>query len=400
MTITLNEKLKAAGTEPANLGVSLPRGTESVEGISLRSLSPSGEFSHAVKAFPGYVTVLQEGEKEPLRNALLGKEGKLELRLGTQELHRSEILLVQSHDALLKEASVQDALRSAGAPDKDIRPLLEKLGLNDVAGKSPRDLGTAALKRLAIGCSMYAKARILLYDRPFAGSDPAWIERIAQLLLSVGEANARAMIVTGEASLPQAWKNNGRVILQDPKQNAGVLTMPGKPANGVAVSVRDLMQSGQVLSQASIITRPQAIYSQLATRSHEQMQTEAIQNPKSGLVDQNQLGGGAGASQLQVEGMQQAREPGEEQQSELGKRPKRLTSVNNIHRLQQVKAYRIVGEYMRKIRSRISARPAELDIPTAARLLEFTKRSELRMGTAIFILAVLAMCLIAYLNRL
>lgn len=389
MTITLSEKLKAASTElpPAGTGLALPRNADAgVEGISLRALSPSGEFSHAVKAFPGMVTVLQERGRESVRDALLGREGKLDLRVGTQELHRSEIYLVQSHEHLLREATVRDAIRAAGAPEDEAQPLLEKLGLQDFAGMAPRDLPSSALKRLAIGCSMYARARILLYDRPFSGSDPAWIERIAQLMLRIGEANARAMIVTGEASLPNVWRGNSRVLVQDPKGSSGQTLVSGK-VNGSAVTVPQA---------ARLVTRPQSIYTLVPHRPPEMMQSEAIANPKVAL------GGGAGASQLAVEGMQTARREGlEESQMNEYRRSKsgRLTRVNNFHRMQRAKVYRIVDEMMRKVRSRISARPAELDMPTSARLLEFTKRRELHIGTAIFILAVLAMCLIAYLNR-
>ncbi len=54
------------------------------------------------------------------------------------------------------------------------------------------------------------------YDASMLLRDPAWVERIAQLLLQVGESNARIMVVTGETQLPQVWRSNGRVLVQDP----------------------------------------------------------------------------------------------------------------------------------------------------------------------------------------
>ncbi len=402
MTITLNEKLKAAASEIPSNGAALPRNEVQDESISFRHLAQSGEFVQSIRSQPGYVTVVQESGRETFRDALLGRSaaGKMDIRAGAQEVHSSEVYLVESHEHLLKAATVRAALVAAGAPEADVMPLLTKLGLETAAAMTPRDLGMSALKRLGIACSIYARARILLYDRPFLGADPGWVERIAQLLLQVGENNARALIITGETQIPQAWKDNERVLVQDPKQS---VTMPARPLNGSSSSRGVDMTAAREILARSLVTRPQSIYHQSGAKNAEAMKSEAIQNPNLHEKLKQRLGGMAGDAQVQREAAAGAVKAGDEALHNEFQRERKntgtLTRVTGIHRLKHTRAFRKIDEMVRKVRGRISARPAELDMPPAARLLEFNKRRELQWGAAIFALAVLAMCLLGYLAR-
>ncbi len=390
MTLTLTEKLKAAGTDRAH-AVSLPRPSEaSTDAIHFRHLAATGEFVQSVSCYPGCVTVVQENQAGTFRQALLGRSqaGTIDIRSGTEELHQSELGLVQNHDRLSKEPTVTAALKAAGAPAHEIPALLKRLGLEAAAEMSPRDLGLSALNRLSIGCSMYARARILLCDRPFLGSDPAWVERIAQLLLQLGESNARAVIVLGESQIPRAWRSNSRVLIQDPRQAAtGAVAMPER--SGAIEAARRVLAG-------VIVTRPQSIYGAAAPRTAEMLRSEAIQNPNAEIREiMGRAGGTGGLNQVEREAEIAARKREQESMQPERSKPGELTQVTGLQRVRLHPGYRKVEESVRKLRGRISARPAELDVPPAVRISELNRRVEFRYGVAIFVLAVLAMILLA-----
>jgi len=396
MTLSLREKLKAAGSEQA-LTLNLPRPPEAMgEAIHFRHLSGTGEFVHSVTCFPGCITVVQESQLGSFRQALLGRSqaGKIDIRSGNNELHISELFVAQNHEHLTKEPTVVAALRAAGAPAAEIQPLLRQLGLEAAAEMPPRDLGLSALNRLSVGSSMYARARILLFDRPFLGSDPAWVERIAQLLLQLGEANARAIVIVGENQLPKIWRSNARVLVQDPRQAAGSIAMPGRPMNGHG--------DGAQVAGAIIVTRPQSIYGAPTPRTIEALRSEAIENPNSEFRDNLQhLSGTGGLNQLERDAETGARRQASAESTTYESRPKPgpLTQVTGLQRVKQHPGYRKVEESVRKLRGRISARPAELDVPPAARISELNRKRDAKFGTAIFVLAVLAMVLMSYYVR-
>ncbi|MFN8391006.1 MAG: hypothetical protein U0136_12015 [Bdellovibrionota bacterium] len=404
MTIILSEKLKASGADAQAASLTLPRnGDGGLQGeIALRHLSPSGEFMHSVRLAPGMITVIQETGHEPVRNALIGNDNnaRIDLRAGNKELHRSEIFHVGDTSRLVKESTVMSALLASGVPAPEAPELLQKLGLQSASELRPRDLNPVQLKRLAIGCSAYARARLLLIDRPFAGSDPASVERIAQLLLQVGETNARALIITGESQIPSALRNHPRVLIQDPAANNQNLSIPARDDLS-AQAARNLLHASVQAPRVGepIVTRPQSIYFSPRQGYAETVHSEAIANPNSEL---RRLGGGAGVSQLSTEARQSARKDGIEDSplNEYKRQKTRpLTKVGMLTRTKQGSTYKTAYDLFRKLRARISARPMELDIPPAARLLEQGKKRDLRVGTMIFVVSVLAICALVWMSR-
>jgi len=396
MAITLSEKVKSSGAELPSPPLALPRQPDTQESIvSFRQLG--GEFGQTVQSQAGMITVVQENGKEGFRDAVLS--GRMDIRSGNQELHLSEIYFVQNNESLLRASTVTEALRSAGAPGVEIGPLLGEIGLRAASQMAPKDLGVSALKRLSIACSLYARARIILYDRPFLGSDPVWVEKIAQLLLNRGEANARAIIVTGETKLPEVWTNNRQVSIQDPRQPQLSSGLIARIPNGQLPTKPGIL--GGVSPNGELITRPQPIYQQNAVRPNEALKSEAIENPNTEFHSNLQrLGGGAGLSQAQREAEEAARKEGivsaeEEHRREEGE----LTRVTAQDRFRAHPNYRKVADAVRKVRGRISARPVEIAIPPAKRLVALKQEREFRLVMLILVFAVLAMCLVSYLSK-
>jgi hypothetical protein len=176
-------------------------------------------------------------------------------------------------ESLLPFATVRDSLRAFGVPQTEIPTLLRQLNIHNGMELSPRQLTPAALRYLSIAASLYGRARAVLFDRPFSGSDPAWVERITQLMLQVGEANARIMIATHLNGEPLPQPGNPRIFALNAE--SGVQTPQLPPDRRERLNLR---------SAAAEIT-PAAL-------RHAQ---------------QVRMGGTAGLSQLSFDAMQQVR---------------------------------------------------------------------------------------------
>ncbi len=408
MTPTLTEKLKegAAGDTPV-----IPRLHEgSSEAVTIRHLSPGGEFLGVISCLPGYLTVIQEGGTgqqgdSSFRNALLQRRPEIDIRSGQDTLHPSEVLVVQVTDRVLNARNVVEALLDGGAPQQDIPRILQQIGLESAQNLQPKELGISALKRLSIAVSVYAKARLLLFDRPFMGSDPAWVERIAQLLLTVGETQARVMIVTGEAKIPALWRNNPRVLLHNsvalPEREAGRANIQTAASESIAAS--NLAQASLNLQPrpGEVVTRPQLIHGSSRAGQFETLQVEAIPNPKAEAKAVEALQRTAGLGQLTLEGVQQSRRETLEEnpQNEYRRQRKNtgtLTQVNTTDRLKQTRVAELVGLTIKKLTARVTARPLGTDLPRAARLLNEKRRSDARLYAILLIGVMLVACSIIW----
>lgn len=405
MALTLSEKLKTGAVEgPAPI---MPRVPESAhDSILIRHLAPNGEFLGAVQCPPGGLAVVQESAaletpSSAFRAAMLNRSPEMSIRAGQETLHPSEIYVVQVSDRLLNAPTVEAAMREAGVPERDLPDLLRRVGLDGAVTVQPKDLGISALKRLAIAVSMYAKARVLLFDRPFAGSDPAWVERIAQLLLQVGEVQARAVIITGEARLPAAWRAHPRVAVYD---GTSAATAPLGAGNGDAA--QRLMQASLQLQPrpGEMVTRPQLIHPGTRGATPEAMATEAIPNPNATLKTPQLLGGDAGTGGLAFETSQQVRREtiDENPYNEYRRQRKgtgTLTQVKPADRWKQTWIADTYGAVLKKVSARWTGRPATIDLPRSAKLQHVRRQSDLRLYTIVFMLMMLMACGVYWLTK-
>lgn len=92
--------------------------------------------------------------------------------------------------------------------------MLERIGLNHVAGQYPASLSGGMQQRLAIGQAMTAKPRILLLDEPFGALDPGTRLQMHDFLLELrDETNMTVFMVTHD--LQEGFKLGDRVLVFD-----------------------------------------------------------------------------------------------------------------------------------------------------------------------------------------
>ena len=98
-------------------------------------------------------------------------------------------------------ANLGFALEAVGVPadqhEQRWRPLLEQVGLADVADMRPDALSGGMAQRVGVVRALALRPRLLLLDEPFAAVDPMRRDRLQALLSTVlRESNTTALLVT------------------------------------------------------------------------------------------------------------------------------------------------------------------------------------------------------------
>lgn len=199
--------LQAAAEEAK--AVSLPLHKQTQDCLSLHLLNPDSEMESLVCPV-GEITIVPELDLEAI------KAGRFQLSSAEAELTAEDLYVVIPGEEFKQAETVLDALMTSGASESEALYLMRVLGLDVLGQTAPRNLDPQAMARVAIGCSACVRARLLLFDHPFASGDPAWVERIARVIMELGEDQARAVIITGEVSVPLAYAKNKKVNIQRP----------------------------------------------------------------------------------------------------------------------------------------------------------------------------------------
>ena len=275
-----------------------------IEIVTLKQLTKGSGFGRAIQCVPGEVTVIHDATSnraESFREAVLGKGSSslVSVRVGVEELRRSEMYVVGANDFVWEAKTVFDALSRSGIPSASIAQLLEQVGLGHCSLLSPKSLEPNDLKKLSLVQSLYAKARLLVYDRPFSGIDAVSMNLIASLMLQMAVERRRVLLVLGEKELPSSWQNQSNVKIVVPErqkgnEELGMLDTTSENAK-LAQLVKNLsgntsQQNG--LASATIgrsavpqkpddflITRPQMIFEASRGKPVEFLRSETINNP-------------------------------------------------------------------------------------------------------------------------
>ncbi len=83
-------------------------------------------------------------------------------------------------------------------------PLLEALGIADLAALHPRDVSAGQRLLVATAAIAAAEAPVLLLDEPTRGLDPSSKDRLARFLRSHASGGGAAMVATHDVELAAA----------------------------------------------------------------------------------------------------------------------------------------------------------------------------------------------------
>lgn len=96
--------------------------------------------------------------------------------------------LIESPGLYKNCTAYENMLRFAilyGADKKEIKPILDKVGLGNTGLKKAGDFSLGMRQRLGIAIALLSKPEILILDEPINGLDPAGIKEIRDIILSL-----------------------------------------------------------------------------------------------------------------------------------------------------------------------------------------------------------------------
>lgn len=294
------EKFKQAAQSflPPNKRLEMP-----VEVITLKQLTKGSGFGRSILCSSGQITLIDDAESpraESFRQAVLGRAGNglISIRVGPDELRRSEMYVVGSNDFTWEAKTVFDCLSKAGIPSSAISELLAKVGLAQRSSVAPKNLEPLELRKVGILQSLYSKSRLTVYDKPFLGMDEKSRETLASLIYERALKPDKVILVLGESILPSVWQEKSEVrMVQPEKQKApdelGVLDTTNENTK-LAQLVKKLSANSAPSLNANInigrsalvekgeeffVTRPQMIFDSARGKNSSTLRSEVINNP-------------------------------------------------------------------------------------------------------------------------
>lgn len=122
---------------------------------------------------------------------------------GTAPVPGVDVALVpQSPDSILFRERVDDEIAVAPRTDEHrVAALMENLGIEDLAGRHPRDLSAGQRALVAIAAMSATGARVLLMDEPTRGLDVAGKARLVAFARSFVSENGAICIATHDVEL-------------------------------------------------------------------------------------------------------------------------------------------------------------------------------------------------------
>ena len=142
---------------------------------------------------------------------------------------RRDVAMVFQGSALFDSMTVADNVafgvveRTPGMPEEQLTKIVaEKLGLVDLPGTEslmPAELSGGMKKRVALARALALEPKIILYDEPTTGLDPANVHRISALIATTRQAlGVTSLIVTHDIQAVEAitdrlaMLDQGRII--------------------------------------------------------------------------------------------------------------------------------------------------------------------------------------------
>lgn len=96
--------------------------------------------------------------------------------------------------------------------DKKVRVMLKLVGLEQTIDMMPSELSGGMRRRVAVARSLIYEPRIMLYDEPTTGLDPATCENLCDLINTVKERHGVSAIMVTH-NLDDAWRVANRFLL-------------------------------------------------------------------------------------------------------------------------------------------------------------------------------------------
>jgi hypothetical protein len=403
---SFSEMFKAAGFQTVSADEHGVQQGDSSSTLLLRQFAQDGRFVRTVKCVSGQVTLIgadTPGTLEPFRAALLGSGAGVgvTMRIGSRDLHPTEVHVVGNARSLWSKNSVADVLHTAGVSESISEQLLAQIGLTGAANASPDMLTPGEARRLVLVCSLFSRSQVLYYERPFVEVEDRWVPVVAQMMLEGAQLGGRIIVVTGVERLPAVWKANPDVYVEN--LDSQPEKTKGEP------EIREMLAGSSTSREATyLVTRPQLIH-QKRRVMEVSLQAEAIPNPNlNQLLNKPQAQGTAEAKEEQpdAEAKEESRtyaDTGAGDGETLRRTPTgsmrrspsgKLTRVSGVTRIKYSPTAAALRKLYQKCLQLVAKDPSDIAVPKQAQLLEHRRNRKLKLMLLLALMMIVLMLLV------
>ncbi len=220
------------------VGFVYPDGTRALEGVEL-TIEPGVPVAIVGQNGSGKSTLVRHlnGLFRPTEGRVL-HDGRDIAAIRVATLAASVGIVFQNPDRQIFASRVRDEVafgprmlgRSSGEVANAVDGALGAVGLGDVAGENPYDLGFSRRKLLAIASVLAMATPVLVLDEPTTGQDARGIERVRRVVAEVASSGRAVIAISHDMRF--VAESFGRVIVM----GAGRVTLDGTPGEVFAES--------------------------------------------------------------------------------------------------------------------------------------------------------------------
>lgn len=183
-------------------------------------LGPNGAGkSTVIKSIAGLLRYKGEIKIQGLDSRL--SEAKKQFAYVPELPNMYEALTVREHIEFIKRAyGVQIS-------DEEVENLLVKFELDDKADKLGNELSKGMMQKVSILCALVIKPKMILFDEPMVGLDPAAIKELKEMILELRDAGCTVLISTHMLEMvKELWDvtfimNKGHIIGTYTREDVG-----------------------------------------------------------------------------------------------------------------------------------------------------------------------------------
>lgn len=204
------------------------------EGEVVSILGPSGSGKSTLLRCATFLETMDSGELSYCGKSIVTTINDKAVYPGKKEMHKARQnfgLVFQNfnlfpHYTVMKnisDAPINVQKRDKEEVYKEVRKLLEKVGLKDKEKSYPCELSGGQQQRVAIARALAIKPKMLFFDEPTSALDPEITAGILRVMKELAEEKMTMVIVTHEIDFARAVSD--RVIFMD----GGYIVEQGKP---------------------------------------------------------------------------------------------------------------------------------------------------------------------------
>jgi heme ABC exporter ATP-binding subunit CcmA len=191
VAVALRDAVCLLGTFPALAGADLALGSGEIVMLS----GPNGAGKSTLLRLCAGLAPLRKGSGHVLGHDLTTRQGRQQVRRAVGLLGHNAAL----YDDLTIEENVRFWSRANRAPEEDVEPALERLGLAGRLRSVPVGaLSAGQRRRTSLAIVVCRRARLWLLDEPHAGLDAAGRDLVDHLVRDAAAAGATVLFASHE----------------------------------------------------------------------------------------------------------------------------------------------------------------------------------------------------------